>query len=130
MDVLTNVPVWVWVVVALIVFAFITGQRKLWDLEVKFPLEPEYGRGEIELECGSKSGSRVEGEFDLTAACAGKTLDVILNDRILHSVSIPGNLQGQFRFDAAVVYDQPAEGDTVAINIGGAQAFIGRLVRD
>lgn len=49
--ILFTIPNWAWVVGGFIVFAILFSDRKLWELEVKFPMKPGVGRGEVELEC-------------------------------------------------------------------------------
>ena len=44
---LSTIPTWAWIIVGFVLFVIIFGDRKLWELEVKYPMKPGVGRGEV-----------------------------------------------------------------------------------
>ena len=54
-----DIPWYAWAGLFLLIIFFL-GDRVLWDYEVKFPMTPGVGRGEVELEHLKKKGTQIE----------------------------------------------------------------------
>jgi len=126
---ITNLPGWVWFVL-FIVFLIITGDKKEWDFEVKFPLKEGIGRGEVELECLKKKGSSIEIELELDPDYHNKKIEIFLNNNLIYTIPQNINVGKYIRIDKKAAIQKPSEGDDVLIKIGGETVFSGQLVLD
>ncbi|MFK7816374.1 MAG: hypothetical protein AB8B92_08560 [Gammaproteobacteria bacterium] len=127
---LAYVPAWVWVIGAIIFYVMIFGDRKLWELEVKFPNQHGVGRGEIEFECLKKKGTSIEVEFNLEDLFKQKTIEIYLNNRLVYTVHAVKNNGARIFIKEKIDIQKPNEGDKVLVNIDGQKQFEGVLVRD
>lgn len=130
LDLLSAVPTWVWVVGGIILFSIVFGDKKLWEFEVKFPLQAGVGRGEIEFECLKKKGSSIEVEFQLEQLFQNKNIEIFLNNRLVYTVPESKNNGVRININKKLEIQKPNEGDKVTVNIGGQKQFEGVLVRD
>ena len=126
---ITELPGWAWFVLV-IGFLFITGDKKEWDFEVKFPLKDGIGRGEVELECLKKKGSSIEVELELEPDYNNKKIEIFLNNTLIYTIPQNKNIGKFVRIDKKTKIQKPAEGDDVLIKIGGEHIFSGQLVLD
>ena len=78
LELLSTIPTWVWVIGGIIFVVIVFGDRKLWELEVKFPHKQGIGRGEVEFECLKKKGSSIEVEFQLEDLFQNKKIEIFL----------------------------------------------------
>lgn len=124
------VPTWVWVIGGIIVFAILFGDRKLWELEVKFPMKSGVGRGEVEFECHKKKGSSIEVKFELEELFHNKDIEIHLNNRLVYTVPASKNSGNRIYINEKLALQKPNEGDKVGVTIGGQKQFEGVLVRD
>ena len=129
-NLLSGTPIWIWVVGFVIVFLIFTGERILWDYEVKFPLREGVGRGKVEFERGSKKGTRVECVFELAAEYQNKPVEIYLKKVLVHTIPVEKNNSNRFRIKQAMDFDEPTEGDEVSVRIDGSEVFSGNLVLD
>lgn len=127
---LASVPTWVWIIGAIILYTIIFGDRKLWELEVKFPNKQGVGRGEIEFECLKKKGTSIEIEFNLEDIFKQKTIEIYLNNRLLYTVHAIKNKETRIFIKEKIDLQKPNEGDKIFVNIDGQKQFEGVLVRD
>ena len=65
------------------IFVALFGDRKLWELEVKFPMKHGVGRGEVEFECLKKKGSTIEVKFELEEMFHNKPIEIFLNNQLV-----------------------------------------------
>lgn len=129
-ELLSTVPTWIWVVGLILLYVFFFGERILWDYEVKFPKKEGVGRGEVELECGKKKGSRVECSFELTEHYQNKSLEIYVQKQLLLTIPAERNNSATLRIKESVPLEEPSEGDVVGIRIDGVEVFSGALVLD
>lgn len=127
---LASVPTWVWVIGVFILYALIFGDRKLWELEVKFPNKHGVGRGEIEFECLKKKGTTIEVEFSLEDPFKQKALEIYLNNIKIYTVQAVKNKGMKTFIKEKIDLPKPNEGDKIFVNIEGQKQFEGVLVRD
>ena len=113
-----------------IIFIFIFGDQKLWELEVKFPTKPGVGRGEVEFECHKKKGSSIELKFTLEELFQNKDIEIILNNRSIYIIPASKNSAARTYINEKLELQKPTEGDKVEVTIGGQKQFEGVLVRD
>jgi len=130
LELLTTIPAWLWVFGGFIIFMFIFGDQKLWELEVKFPMISGVGRGEVEFECHKKKGSSIEVKFQLEELFNNKPIEIFLNNRLVYTVPSSKNSGNRIYVEEKIDLEKPNEGDKVLINIGGTKQFEGALVRD
>ena len=128
--ILSTAPTWVWVIVGIMIFVVLFGDRKLWELEVKFPMKHGVGRGEVEFECLKKRGSSIELKFTLEELFQNKDIEVILNNRTIYTIHASKNSTARTYINEKLDLQKPNEGDKVVVNIGGQKQFEGVLVRD
>ena len=126
---LQNLPIWVWVILVFVVLA-LAGDRKLWELEVKFPLKETVGRGEIEFESYKKKGKSIEVELELETAYQHAEIEIFLNNISVLKIPKMENNQKRFYYSQTAKYQKPKEGDPVSVKIGGQELFSGVLVKD
>lgn len=126
---LGSIPVWAWVIGVLAVM-FATGDRTLWDYEVKFPLKDGVGRGKVELEGKKKKGPCIECVFELDHKYQREAIDVFLNGHQIHRIQASDNNSGRVRVLQSISISEPNEGDIVTVHIGGKELFSGPLVLD
>jgi len=81
----SNIPFWGWIIVFFI-FIILTGDRILWDYEVKFPMEAGIGRGKVELECLAKKGTRIALKFELDPAYQQKQIEILRNGLSIYRI--------------------------------------------
>ena len=130
LELLSSIPIWVWVLGGFIIFVFIFGDQKLWELEVKFPKKSGVGRGEVEFECHKKKGSSIEIKFDLEEMFQNKEIQIHLNNRLIYTVPAAKNSGTRVYINEKLELQKPNEGDKVEVTIGGQKQFEGVLVRD
>lgn len=128
--ILSTVPTWVWIVGAFILYAILFGDRKLWELEVKFPNKHGVGRGEIEIECLKKKGMSIEADFSLEDLFKQKKIEIYLNNRLIYTIEAIKNKGMKTFIKDKIDIQKPNEGDKVFVNINGQKHFEGVLVRD
>jgi len=128
--ILSTVPTWVWIVGGIILFTIIFGDKKLWEFEVKFPLQAGVGRGEVEFECLNKKGTFIEAKFELEELYQNKKIEIFLNNRMVYSIPEAKNNSARIYINEKLEVQKPTEGDEVTVNIGGRKQFEGVLVRD
>lgn len=126
---ITGLPGWAWFVL-IIGILFITGDKKEWDFEVKFPFKDGIGRGEVELECLKKKGSSIEVELELEPDYNNKKIEIFLNNALIYTIPQNINTGKVVRIDKKTEIQKPAEGDDILIKIGGEHIFSGQLVLD
>ncbi len=129
-DYFSSVPTWLWVVGGVVLLAIVFGERTLWEYEVKFPRREGIGRGEVELECGSKSGSRIECEFVLEPACRKLPLEIHLNGQKIFEIPADKNVGRRLFLKEKIQLDRPKEGDHLSVVADGEALFEGPLVLD
>ena len=129
-ELLTTIPTWVWVIGGIIFVVIVFGDRKLWELEVKFPQKQGVGRGEVEFECLKKKGSSIEVKFELEDLFQNKNIEIFLNNKHVYSVNESKNNGPRTYINEKLDIAKPSEGDEVTVNIGGQKQFAGVLVRD
>lgn len=126
-----NLPTWAWFVIGFALL-ILTGDKKLWEYEVKFPMKQGVGRGEIEFEGMKKKGSQIEIKLDLDATQANKQIDIYLKER--HVFTIPADenqANKRITINKKIKLVQPPnEADDVVVKIGGQQVFDGQLFPD
>lgn len=130
LELLSAIPVWVWGFGGFIIFMFIFGDQKLWELEVKFPTKPGVGRGEVEFECHKKKGSSIEVTFELEEMFHNKEIQVHLNNRLVYTLPAAKNSGARIYIDEKLELQKPNEGDNIEVMIDGHKQFEGVLVRD
>jgi len=130
LELLSTVPTWVWIVGGIILFTIIFGDKKLWEFEVKFPLQTGVGRGEVEFECLNKKGTSIEAKFELEELYQNKKIEIFLNNRMVYSIPEEKNNSARIYVNEKLDIQKPNEGDEVAVNINGQKQFEGVLVRD
>lgn len=129
-EILSEVPVWIWVLGGFIGFAFVFGDSKLWELEAKFPLVDGVGRGSVEFECKKKAGTSIECEFDLAPEQRDKPMEIHLAGRLVFTVPQSANT-GRFKIEEPLPQLQkPSEGALVTVKLDGREVFSGPLVLD
>jgi hypothetical protein len=126
---ITSLPTWAWFVIGFILL-ILTGDRKLWEYEVKFPLQAGIGRGEVEFECLKKKGSTIEIKLQLEPDYNNKRIDIMLNGLVVYTISEHDNAGKSIVINKKVPLEKPNEGDEVIIKIGGEKVFTGQLVLD
>lgn len=126
---LGDVPTWVWIV-GVVGLLILTGDRVLWDFEVKFPRVTGIGRGEIEFEGFRKRGATIQARFELDENYRGRALEIRVNGESVYT--IPANKTGSARTVVNERYGpgQPAEGDVVEVFADDELLFSGRLALD
>ena len=129
LEVLGTVPVWAWVGVVFFVL-FMTGDRGLWDYEVKFPLQPGVGRAEVELKRYRKKGGAIEIKLELEPEYRNKRVGIRVNDRLVYSIPEAQTAVGRLYLNERVDLDEPNEGDLVSIEVDGDTIFNAPLVLD
>lgn len=127
---LSSIPVWLWVFGGFIIFMFVFGDQKLWELEVKFPIKSGVGRGEVEFECHKKKGSSIEIKFELEELFNNKDIEIHLNNRLIYTVAAAKNSGNRIYINEKLELQKPNEGDKVEVTIDGQKQFEGVLVRD
>ena len=130
LELLSTIPTWVWILGGFIIFMFIFGDQKLWELEVKFPTKSGVGHGEVEFECHKKKGSSIELKFTLEELFQNKDIEVILNNRSIYTIPASKNNAARTYINEKLDLQKPTEGDKVEVKIGGQKQFEGVLVRD
>lgn len=130
LELLSAIPIWIWVLAGFIIFMFIFGDQKLWELEVKFPVKSGIGRGEVEFECHKKKGSSIEVKFELEELFNNKDIEIHLNNRLVYTVPAIKNTGNRIYINEKLELQKPTEGDKVEVAIGGQKQFEGVLVRD
>ncbi len=123
------IPGWGWIVIIIFVL-FVLGERIVWDYEVKFPYKQAAGRGEVELECGSKKGTRIKCRFELEEFYREKPIEIRINNQTLHTIDAGKNQNGKVYIREHIAFQQPTEGDEVVVLIGNDEVFTGVLVLD
>lgn len=126
---IAGLPGWAWFVLGFGLL-MLTGDRKLWEYEVKFPLQAGIGRGEIEFECLKKKGTSIEIEFQLEPNYNNKRIEIYLKHILIYTVHESSNTSKSIYINKKLQLQQPAEGDEVQVKIGGEQIFSGQLVLD
>lgn len=129
LEVLGSVPVLAWLGVVFFVL-FMTGDRGLWDYEVKFPLQPGVGRAEVELKRYKKKGGAIEVKLELEPEFRNKPVGIRLNDRLVCSIPEAKTAGGRLYLNELVDLDEPDEGDLVSIEVDGNTIFNAPLVLD
>lgn len=130
MQLAANIPTWIWVVFALFVYVMIFGDKKLWELEVKFPMQPGVGRGEVEFECLKKKGTKIEVEFNLEEMFQNKNIEIFLNNSKVFAIPAVKNKGSRLYVTEPITLSKPNENDKVEVHIGGKKQFEGHLYRD
>ncbi|QMU61664.1 MAG: hypothetical protein GKR92_08130 [Gammaproteobacteria bacterium] len=130
LELLSTIPIWAWAFGGFIIFMFVFGDQKLWELEVKFPTKPGVGRGEVEFECHKKKGSSIELKFTLEDLYQNKDIEIILNNKSIYTIPVSKNTSARTYINEKFALQKPNEGDKVEVNIGGKKQFEGVLVRD
>lgn len=124
-----DLPIWGWILLFFI-YVFIFGDRKLWEYEVKFPMEAGIGRGEIELKCLKKKGTQIEVNLVLESAYHHKLIEVFRNGLSIYSIE-PNHNKGKIIFiKSKIILAKPEEDDEITVKIDGRDIFFGRLVLD
>lgn len=126
---LKDFPFWGWIIL-LLIYAFIFGDRKLWEYEVKFPMEPGVGRGEIELECHKKKGAQIEVSLELEPAYHHKSIEILKNGFSIYKIEPNLNTGKRLFVKRKTSLEQPKEGDEITVIIDDQSVFTGRLVLD
>lgn len=130
MQLAANIPTWIWIVVGVFLYVVIFGDKKLWELEVKFPQQPGVGRGEIEFECFKKRGSQIEVELHLEEMYQNKNIEIFLNNSKVFAISAEDNKGSRLSVNKPITLSQPNENDKVEVHIDGQKQFEGHLYRD
>lgn len=125
----SQVPTWAWVV-GVIAILIIFGDKKLWELEAKFPLNKGVGRGEVEIEYYKKKGAAIEVELTLEPFYQGKEIAVYLKRQLLITIPANKNHTSRVRFTKNIDLPDTEEGDEVSIKINNDTLFTAPLVRD
>ncbi len=125
-----SVPMWVWAIVAIIMVMFALGESILWDYEVKFPLAQGIGRGEVDLTCGKKKGTRIKYRFELEETCRGVPITIAVNGKPIHTISAEKNNKNRLFAIEFKNFPEPKEGDVVTVSSHGNPWFRGPLVLD
>lgn len=129
-ELLSEIPVWVWVLGGFIGFVFVFGDSKLWELEAKFPLVEGVGRGSVEFECKKKAGTTIECEFDLAEEQRNKSMEIYVAGQLVFTVPQSANT-GRFKLEEPLPQLQkPHEGAVVMVKLDGREVFSGPLVLD
>lgn len=126
---ISSLPGWAWFVLGFVLL-FLTGDRKLWEYEVKFPLQPNIGRGKVEFECLKKKGSSIEVKLELEPNYNNKPIEIMLNGLLVYTIPDTSNTKRSTYINKKVKIEKPNEGDEVLIKIGGEKIFSGQLVLD
>lgn len=129
MEIVDSIPLYVWFIAGFLILLML-GDRKLWDYEAKFPLNPGVGRGEIEIECFKKRGPVIAAKMRLEPACNGKPLEVFLGNEQVLTVPAEKNRGAFFIFRAPYKYPEPVEGSVVEVRLNGRAIFSGPLILD
>ena len=129
LEFLGTVPLWGWLGFVFFVL-FTTGDRGLWDYEVKFPLQPGIGRGEVELKRYRKKGGAIEVKLELEPEYRDKRIGIRLNDQLVCTIPEGRNAGGRLYLNEQVDLKEPNEGDVVSVEIDGDTVFNGPLVLD
>lgn len=124
-----DLPFWGWIILFFIC-VFIFGDRKLWEFEVKFPLEAGVGRGEVELKCLKKKGTEIEIKLDLREHYHNKHIEIRRNDLSIFSINANQNTGKIIFIKKRTPLERPAEGDDITVRISGKDVLSGRLVLD
>ncbi|MFW5432045.1 MAG: hypothetical protein ACKE5M_07060 [Methylophilaceae bacterium] len=124
-----DLPFWGWIIL-FFVYVFIFGDRKLWEYEVKFPLEAGIGRGEIEFECFKKKGAEIEVHLQLEPYYQHKHIEILRNGISVYAIEPSQNIGKRIFIKKRTQLEKPAEGDKITVKIGGKDVFSGRLVLD
>ncbi len=124
-----DLPFWGWIILFFI-YMFIFGDRKLWEYEVKFPMEAGIGRGEVELKCLKKKGSKIEIKLELEPAYHNKPIEIFRNGISIFTIDASQNTGKRLFIKKKTKLEKPAEGDDIIVKIGHKDAFSGRLVLD
>ncbi len=124
-----DMPFWGWIIIFFI-YVFIFGDRKLWEYEVKFPLQTGIGRGEVEFECYKKKGSSIEINLQLEPDYNNKRIDIMLNGLVVYTIPEHDNTGKSIVINKKSPLEKPNEGDEVIIKIGSEKTFSGQLVLD
>ena len=123
------IPFWGWIILFFI-YVFIFGDRKLWEYEVKFPIQAGVGRGEIELECYKKKGAEIELKFELEPTYHNKSIEIFRNGLSIYTVEASQNNNKRIFIKKKTALEKPEEGDEITVKIDGKAVFAGRLVLD
>ncbi len=130
MQLAASIPTWIWIIFGVFIFVMLFGDKKLWDLEVKFPQQPGVGRGEVEFECFKKRGSHIEVELYLEEMFQNKNIEIFLNNTKVFSIPAKDNKGPRLSITKPLTLSQPNENDKVEVHIGGQKQFEGHLYRD
>lgn len=126
---LKDLPIWSWVILFLI-YASIFGDRTLWEYEVKFPMEPGIGRGEVELECFKKKGTKIEVTLELEPAYQQKQIEILRKGLLIYTIKPNKNSGKRIFIKRSTTLEKPEEGDEIVVKIDGENIFSGQLVLD
>lgn len=124
-----DLPLWGWIIL-LFVYVFIFGDRKLWEYEVKFPMEVGVGRGGVELECLKKKGTQIEINLELAPTYHQKHIEIFRNGLSIYQIEPNQNTGKVIFIKQTATLEKPEEGDEITVKIDGENMFSGRLVLD
>lgn len=127
---LDSIPVWVYFIAALVIYAFIFGDKVLWEYEVDFRHKEGIGSGEVEFESKKKKGTTIECEFSLEEPYRNKAIEIYLNEALIFTIKDSENYSRRIDITRNIDLDQPKPGDLVCVKIDGQEIFSGPLVRD
>lgn len=130
LEMLSAVPIWLWIIGAVILVFAVFGESTLWDYEVKFPFEEGIGRGKVELECGNKKGPRIECLFEMSPSYQNISLDIFLGEEKIYTVPAEKNNSNRLYLREHISLDKPREGDLVVVKANQEAIFSGPLVLD
>jgi len=129
-DQLPRSVIWFLGFIAFFLGAILSGDRKLWEYEVKFPLKKGVGRGEVEIKCLKKKGISIEVEMELEECLRNEAIDIELAGRLIHTIPAKDNNAARIVHRSPLKLDKPNEGDLLSIRIKGNPVQSGHLVID
>ena len=130
---LKAIPVYVWVILAIVV-VIIFGQRKIWEFEVKFSAEG-IGYGEVEIECTSSKFSKkenltIEVDLGLQPEWRNKTYEVFLNGKSILKILDNESCSSMNKIRRKYQGDKPTADDLIEIRCDHKVVFSGTMKKD
>jgi len=127
---ISALPTPILVIGGFILLILIFGEATIWDYEVKFPLKKGIGRGEVDFECGKKTGTRIECEFELDDSYKNIPIEIFLRNEKIFTIPAEKNMRKFIKIKKRISFERPEEGDLVTIKANQESIFTGQLVSD
>ena len=121
---LEQVPVYVWVIIAVIVL-ILFGDRKKWDKKARFPdngvrsSNGSTGPGYVEVECYRKKGMMLTVELSFDEKYNNQPLQIYIGDYLAYDTHPNKNKWGIVKYKGAYRLTKPEHGEKVEVRSNG-----------